>query len=135
MRATNWTPLLSQTHYNFMDHTTNNEELSSAVVASLGIQTTMGKEALIESLGCISLFDQKQQDYGPKNIAAFEDKTMNMLATTIRLNDKVQRLLNLLQKQAKDSNSSPNNESIRDSARDVSNYGLILALLEGDKWK
>tara|TARA_R110000751_G_scaffold243784_1_gene343926 strand:+ start:845 stop:1201 length:357 start_codon:yes stop_codon:yes gene_type:complete len=118
-----------------MDNNTNYEELSSAVVASLGIQTTMGKEALIESLGCISLFDQKQQDYGPKNIAAFEDKTMNMLATTIRLNDKVQRLLNLLQKQAKDPNATPNNESIRDSARDVSNYGLILALLEGDKWK
>jgi len=118
-----------------MDTNTNYEELSSAVVASLGIQTTMGKEALIESLGCISLFDQKQQDYGPKNIAAFEDKTMNMLATTIRLNDKVQRLLNLLQKQAKDPSASPKNESIRDSARDVSNYGLILALLERDKWK
>jgi hypothetical protein len=118
-----------------MDANTSKEELSSAVVASLGIVTNLGREALLESLGCICLFDQKQQDYGPKNIAAFEDKTMNMLATTIRLNDKVQRLLNLLQKQVKDPEVTPNNESIRDSARDVSNYGLILALLEQDKWK
>ena len=39
------------------------------------------------------------------------------------------------QNQAKDPATTPNNESIRDSARDVSNYGLILALLEQDKWK
>jgi hypothetical protein len=113
----------------------NKEELLSSVVTSLGIVTDMGKEALLESMECILLFDQKQQDYGSRNIAAFTDRNMNMLATTIRLNDKVQRLLNLLQKQAVNPDSAPNNESIRDNARDVSNYGLILSLLEQNKWK
>ncbi len=109
-------------------------DLTTTETVRASLKTNMGREALLESLSCIQLFDRKQQDYGSRNIASFDNKTLNMLATAIRLNDKVQRLLNLLQKQLKTPEATPNNESIRDNARDVSNYGLILALLEQDKW-
>ena len=98
------------------------------------LKTDMGASALNESMSCVLLFDKKQQDYGSKNIASFEDKDMNMLGTCIRLNDKVQRMMNLLSKRIK-GKGEPNNESIKDNARDISNYGLILSLLEQDQWK
>jgi hypothetical protein len=98
------------------------------------LKTDMGNSALNEAMSCVLLFDQKQQDYGSKNIASFEDKDMNMLGTCIRLNDKVQRMMNLLTKRIKE-DGEPNNESIKDNARDISNYGLILSLLEQDQWK
>lgn len=100
------------------------------------LKTEMGRLAHEESQHCVELFDRKQADYGSRNIAAFDEKDLNMLGVVVRLNDKVQRLLNLLQTRIKSTQASkPNNESIADSARDVSNYGLILSLLEQDKWK
>lgn len=99
------------------------------------IKTEMGRQALDESQTCVRLFDEKQSDYGSRNIACFDDNVLNMFGVAVRLNDKVQRALNLLQKQMKDPNAKPNNESLLDTARDVSNYGLILALLAQEKWK
>lgn len=98
------------------------------------LKTEMGNAALNESMSCILLFDKKQQDYGSKNIASTEDKDINMLGVAIRLNDKIQRLMNLLTKRIK-GKGEPNNESIKDNARDIHNYGTILALLEQDQWK
>ena len=98
------------------------------------LKTDMGNKALHESMSCVLLFDKKQQDYGSKNIASFEERDMNMLGVAIRLNDKVQRMMNLLQKRIK-TKGEPNNESIKDNARDIANYGLILSLLEQELWK
>ena len=98
------------------------------------LKTDMGNKALHESMSCVLLFDKKQQDYGSKNIASFEERDMNMLGVAIRLNDKVQRMMNLLQKRIK-TKGEPNNESIKDNARDIANYGLILSLLEQELWR
>jgi hypothetical protein len=99
------------------------------------MKTEMGRQALIESQHCVRMFDQKQADYGSRNIACFEDNLFNMFGVSVRLNDKLQRSLNLLQQQIKDPSKKPNNESLLDTARDVSNYGLILSLLAQNKWK
>lgn len=98
------------------------------------LKTDMGNHALNEAMSCVLLFDKKQQDYGSKNIAAFDERDMNMLGVAIRLNDKVQRMMNLLQNRIY-SKGRPNNESIKDNARDIANYGLILSLLEQELWK
>ncbi|NPA76854.1 MAG: hypothetical protein GXN93_03820 [Candidatus Diapherotrites archaeon] len=71
-----------------------------------------------------ALFMRKQLDYGPRNIADFGE-----LGVLIRVNDKVQRLRNLLF-----GNKNPQNESIYDSWRDIANYGLIGQLVHEEIW-
>jgi hypothetical protein len=112
----------------------NHEELATAIAGSLEIKTEMGRQIIPIALECIDLFDRKQQDYGSKNIASFEDKDMNMLGVAIRLNDKVQRMMNLLANRVK-GKGEPNNESIKDNSRDIHNYGTILSALEQGIWK
>lgn len=69
-----------------------------------------------------SLCVSKQKDYGPANIAAFGE-----LGVLIRLNDKFQRLKNLLT-----SGKSPRNETIEDTWIDLANYAMIgLAVRRG----
>ena len=79
---------------------------------------------------CFSLFAQKQMDYGLGNIAMNGDKKLAVLALAVRLNDKVQRLLNLVQ-----NDQNPNNESLNDTATDITNYGAILNTVLKDEWK
>jgi hypothetical protein len=71
--------------------------------------------------GCLT-FARKQHDYGPQNIGQG-----GPLGVLIRLNDKVQRMLNLAGKTAK-------NESKVDTADDAHVYGAILRLLLAGKW-
>lgn len=61
------------------------------------------------------LMARKQRDYGSGNIALTGEK-----GVVIRLNDKVQRLLNLAR-----TGESAFNESVRDTWQDIANYGLI----------
>ena len=58
-----------------------------------------------------------------------EDKQLALIGVAIRLNDKVQRLLNLVK-----SNSDPKNESIRDAFLDISNYGAIAQVVMDGEW-
>src|SRR3990167_5204804 len=65
---------------------------------------------------------RKQNDYGPKNIT---NTPINpVLAIMVRINDKIQRMTNLVQ-----SGKEPQNESIQDTALDIMGYGLVLAML------
>jgi hypothetical protein len=64
----------------------------------------------------------KQRDYGPKNI--MNSIVSPELSIAVRLNDKLARLANLIQKGA-----TPENESLRDTADDVIGYGLILKMV------
>lgn len=57
----------------------------------------------------------KQKDYGPANIAAFGE-----IGVLIRLNDKFERLKNLIK-----TGKSPKNESIEDTWIDLANYAMI----------
>lgn len=72
----------------------------------------------------LELFIKKQKDYGPCNIADFGE-----FGVLVRLNDKVRRLKNLLQK-----GESPSNESIEDTWMDVIGYGLIGLMLHRGEW-
>lgn len=82
------------------------------------------------------LFAKKQMDYGPYNISlGTQLKTqgeidMSLIGIIIRLNDKINRLKNLMANGGADWN----NESIEDSFADISTYGLIALLVKKEKW-
>jgi hypothetical protein len=81
-------------------------------------------------------FCKKQMDYGPGNIAmgtalqTEEDVLFSLGAINIRVNDKVQRLLHLLNKKRR----KPQNESIEDAYLDTSVYGIIARIVLSGKW-
>ena len=81
------------------------------------------------------LFCSKQQDYGSGNISLGgdmsneKDRQFAMLGLSIRMNDKMQRLLNLLKSDAK-----PNNESIEDTLIDISTYALMTIIVKKGVW-
>ena len=82
------------------------------------------------------IFCKKQMDYGPGNIAmgtaltTDDDKQLSTTATIIRMNDKVQRLLNLVVK----SRRNPQNESVEDAFGDLTVYGIIARIVSNNKW-
>jgi hypothetical protein len=73
---------------------------------------------------CTALMLRKQRDYGNGNIADY-----GLLGVAVRVNDKSQRLKNLLTK-----NRNPSNESLRDTFMDLANYGLIGLMLIDGEW-
>lgn len=95
---------------------------------------TVDKFADIQSEN-YGVFLQKQHDYGARNISLGgdmdhdDDKKLALIGITIRLNDKVQRLLNLVK-----GGEDPQNESIRDAFLDISNYGAIAQVVMDGKW-
>lgn len=92
----------------------------------LGISTQAGREALSYALRDVLLLDRKQQDYGPRNISDF-----GVTGVLIRINDKVSRLKNL---HGKGRRRKAQNESVRDSYQDLTNYGIIARMLLDGKW-
>lgn len=96
-----------------------------AVAASLGITTDMGKLALEEALKNCQMLDKKQQDYGPNNIAKF-----GLQGCVVRASDKIERLIHLGK-----TGGTPKFESVEDSLRDMSNYGVIGLLCARGVWK
>lgn len=64
----------------------------------------------------------KQKDYGPKNI--MNSVVSPELSIAVRLNDKLARLAHLVQNGA-----TPENESLKDTARDIVGYGLVLNMV------
>ena len=79
---------------------------------------------------CFVLMAKKQMDYGMGNIGMNGNKKLALLGIMIRLNDKVQRALNMLEK-----DQSPNNESLDDTAKDITNYGAIFNTVLKDEWR
>tara|TARA_Y100001963_G_scaffold141895_1_gene210738 strand:- start:244 stop:612 length:369 start_codon:yes stop_codon:yes gene_type:complete len=81
-------------------------------------------------------FCKKQMDYGPSNISMGTGvgKHLNTkLATTalvVRINDKVQRLLNLVVTNNRDAQ----NEPVEDAFKDLSVYGIIAQIVKNGKW-
>jgi len=75
-------------------------------------------------LSDIELFDKKQRDYGPGNIAKFRD-----YGIVVRTSDKLERLVNLYK-----NNRTPENESIEDTWQDLSVYGAIARAVLHDQW-
>jgi hypothetical protein len=82
------------------------------------------------------LFARKQNDYGPGNIAMgtmleTEDEIrMSLIGIIVRMNDKINRLINLVVKK----NKEPENESVVDSFIDIGNYSVMAKILLEKKW-
>ena len=84
------------------------------------------------------LFAGKMMDYGLGNIALGstledpEDIQLSLTGIWLRVNDKVNRLKNLLKRKGRNYVAG---ESLLDSYLDISNYGIIATLVLKDKWK
>ena len=82
------------------------------------------------------LFCKKQMDYGPSNISMGTqlvtegEKRLSLTALIVRINDKVQRLLNLVVK----NNREAQNEPATDAFKDLACYGIIAQIVENGKW-
>ena len=83
-----------------------------------------------------ALFCRKQMDYGPSNIAmgtelkTGEEKRLSKIGLIVRINDKVQRLINLVVK----NNREAQNEPTIDAFKDLACYGIIAQIVEAGKW-
>ena len=82
------------------------------------------------------IFCKKQMDYGPSNIsmgtslATDSEKRLSLVGLIVRINDKVQRLLNLVVKHNRDAQ----NEPAMDAFKDLSVYGIIAQIVKNGKW-
>ena len=82
------------------------------------------------------LFKKKQSDYGPTNIGMGNrtidtdgDVEKSMIGLTVRMNDKIQRLMNLVLDR-----KSPQNESVEDTLIDIANYAVMAKLVINKEW-
>ena len=82
------------------------------------------------------LFCKKQMDYGPSNIAmgtsldTDDEKRLSKIGLIVRINDKIQRLINLVVK----NNRKAQNEPTIDAFKDLACYGIIAQIVEAGKW-
>lgn len=84
----------------------------------------------------LQLFAMKQSDYGPKNVGmgfsvveTDEQVRRALLGLSVRINDKVQRLLNLTM-----NNKDPKNESLEDTFIDIANYAVMSLIVQRKLW-
>jgi hypothetical protein len=83
------------------------------------------------------LFCRKMSNYGKGNIMLGgdcdndEDRKIAIMGTTIRLNDKSNRLINMVLKSKED----VVDESIDDTFQDMINYAIISLIVKRSKWK
>ena len=82
------------------------------------------------------LFCKKQMDYGPSNIAMGTqlkdegDLKLSQIGLIVRMNDKIQRLINLVIKHDR----KAKNEPTIDAYKDLSVYGIIAQIVNKGKW-
>jgi hypothetical protein len=91
-------------------------------------------EAICEEM--LELFKKKQADYGPTNIGmgnrtidTDEDVQKSMIGLVVRMNDKIQRLMNLIL-----DNRDPQNESVEDTLIDIANYAVMAKIVINKDW-
>ncbi len=118
---------------------TDTKAYAGQIYKDLGCSEHQTLSFIQEVLEDIQLFDRKQRDYGPQNIATFMEK-----GVLVRANDKMARLVNLLwtlpgsiQVIMEGEELKPiavANESIEDSWRDLSVYGVIARLCRKGLW-
>ena len=82
------------------------------------------------------LFCRKQHDYGPGNISVGtqlqtpEETHLALTGLWFRMNDKIQRLKNMLMSKRE----SAVDEPMEDAYLDVSNYGIMATIVKNGKW-
>ena len=83
------------------------------------------------------LFLHKQHDYGPGNISVGsqlqtpEEVKLSLTGLWFRMNDKIQRLKNLLMSGRE---NAVEGEPLEDAFLDVSNYGIMATIVKNGKW-
>ena len=83
------------------------------------------------------LFLHKQHDYGPGNISVGsqlkteEEVKLSLTGLWFRMNDKIQRLKNLLMSGRE---NAVEGEPLEDAYLDVSNYGIMATIVSRSKW-
>ena len=83
------------------------------------------------------LFLHKQHDYGPGNISVGtqlqtqDEIHLSLTGLWFRMNDKIQRLKNLLMNKRQ---SAVEGEPMEDAYLDVSNYGIMATIVSRGKW-
>ena len=83
------------------------------------------------------LFLHKQHDYGPGNISVGtqlqtqDEVQLSLTGLWFRMNDKIQRLKNLLMNKRQ---SVVEGEPMEDAYLDVSNYGIMATIVSRGKW-
>ena len=84
------------------------------------------------------MFAQKMLDYGTGNISLGstledpEDVNLSLTGIWFRLNDKINRLKNLLKRNGK---NYVQGEGMVDSFIDIANYGIIAMIVMRGKWE
>ena len=82
------------------------------------------------------LFLKQQHDYGPGNISVgtmlqtTEEVHLALTGLWFRMNDKIQRLKNMLMSKRE----SAVDEPMEDAYLDVSNYGIMATIVKNGKW-
>ena len=82
------------------------------------------------------LFCKKQMDYGPSNISMGtslvddDEKRLSLVGLIVRINDKIQRLINLVVR----NNREAQNEPTIDAFKDLACYGVIAQIVKNGKW-
>ena len=82
------------------------------------------------------LFLHKQHDYGPGNIAVGtqlqtqDEIHLSLTGLWFRMNDKIQRLKNMLLSGREPAVDEP----LEDAYLDVSNYGIMATIVKNGKW-
>ena len=82
------------------------------------------------------LFCRKQHDYGPGNISVgtmlqtSDEVHLSLTGLGFRMNDKIQRLKNMLMSKR----DSAVDEPLEDAYLDVSNYGIMATIVKNNKW-
>ena len=82
------------------------------------------------------LFCRKQHDYGPGNISVgtmlqtADEVHLSLTGLWFRMNDKIQRLKNMLMSKR----DSAVDEPLEDAYLDVSNYGIMATIVNNNKW-
>ena len=82
------------------------------------------------------LFLRKQHDYGPGNISVGtqlqtqDEIHLSLTGLWFRMNDKIQRLRNMLLS----GRESAVDEPLEDAYLDISNYGIMATIVKNGKW-
>ena len=103
----------------------NLSPLVAEIQKQLGATQELTREFIFESLHNIKVFDNKQSDYGSRNISAF-----GFMGCIIRMSDKFERIKNLLGVKRK----RAINESVMDNLDDIGVYTIIAKLCHKGKW-
>ena len=83
------------------------------------------------------LFCHKQHDYGSDNISVGtqlqteEEVLLSLTGLWFRMNDKIQRLKNLLMTRRE---NAVEGEPMEDAFLDLSNYGIMATIVKNGKW-